>query len=208
MSAKLFIAAAFTALVSLFTTAPAAIAERLSSFGDRSVELAGRVTAVEEDTVRIQVDGGEEVVVRVDEGTQIQATRPVAEGVVFEKLACLGLERPVDPAALADLLAGVEVTVRVEEGGNVLRAQLISLLWETCGGPNFVPRDGADAGTEPSGGADGRAGTGAVLEAEAGVSARGEAGRTEANADAGLSVEAAVGTVLDGFGQLFAGSGD
>lgn len=145
MSVKLFIGAALTALITLFTTAPAAIAERLSAFGDRPVELSGRITAVEGGLVRIQVDGGGEVVLSVDESTQIRSEDPLPkEGV--SKLACLGLERPVDPTVLADLLAGMMVTVVVEDEGGTVHTRTIRVLPEGCG-HTYTPRDGA--GTLP-----------------------------------------------------------
>ena len=146
MSIKLLIGAALTALISLFSTAPAAIAERLSSIGDRPQEMTGLITAVDADAIRIQLDGGEEVVVRVDEGTEIRPEDPLPkEGV--SKLACLGLVRPVDSVVLEDLLAGMMVTVVVEDEGGVIHTRTIRVLPEGCG-QTFVPRDGA--GTLPS----------------------------------------------------------
>lgn len=147
MHIKLFLGAAFTALVSLFAAHSERIAERFSP--DAARELVGQITAVEPDGVYMRVDGGGEVLLRMDENTEIQTVQAMP-GFVAPELPCFEFERPLDEAELAMLAeawTGEKVTVTVVDEGGIIRTMTITVVASPCS-PSGVTHEG-DTGVRP-----------------------------------------------------------
>jgi hypothetical protein len=182
MNVRILIGAALTALVSVLAPGPERIAERLSAA--EATELSGRITAVEADAVRVQVEGEGEVLLRTD-GQTVFAALELPPGVTPPELPCVERARPADEA---DLIVGELVTIMVEDEGGVMRALTITVVPLACGA-EVQPRDGAT-------GDGGGSGT---------IRGDGSENGARLDADAGLAVDVRAGNLVERIGSLLTG---
>jgi hypothetical protein len=116
MNIQLLIGAAFAALMALFSAGPDVV--------------SGRITAVDGDAIRVQVDGGREIAVRMDEATDVQV-RTQTNGALAADMGCFEGTRPEDRSDWT----GERVTIFVEEANGVIRALTITVLPWACDVP-------------------------------------------------------------------------
>lgn len=130
MSVKIFLGAIVTALAALFSSGPDAV--------------SGRIAAVQGNEIRVQLDGGGQLAVRMDADTEI---RTQADPAVNAELGCVDATRPEDRSDWV----GERVTIMVTEEDGTVRALTITVLPWACEVPYRTQPAGAipPAGLRP-----------------------------------------------------------